>query len=131
MSGGPLHRLRTSFGADAARFLVAGGLNTLLTLVVYQALLFVVPHQAAYALAWASGIAFVMIVYPSRVFPRGRTGMSDRIALGASYAGMFLFGLALLEALTYAGVAPRLGILVVMVATTAANFIVGRLLLRR
>lgn len=131
MKVGPLRLERASLAADGMRFLVAGGLNTLLTLVVYQALLLVMPYPAAYAAAWIAGLLFVMIVYPSRVFPQGRKGLADRLALGASYVAVFLCGLAVLEALTRAGISPRLGIFLVMIATTAASFAAGRLLLRR
>lgn len=117
--------------ADGARFLVAGVLNTLLTLVVYQSLLFVLSHKLAYALAWAAGLVFVMIVYPNRVFLRGRTGISDRFALGATYVGVFLLGLTMLELSSQMGIDPRWGILGVMAMTTAATFLSGRYLLRR
>lgn len=131
MKVGPLRLERASLAADGMRFLLAGGLNTLLTLIVYQVLLLVMPYPAAYAAAWIAGLLFVMVVYPSRVFPEGRKGLADRLALGASYVAVFLCGLAVLEALTRAGIPPRLGIFLVMIATTAASFVAGRLLLRR
>ena len=74
MSERPL--LGRSLRADAFRFLVAGGINALLTLLVYQALLFALPHQLAYLLAWVAGLLFVMLAYPSRVFPEGRANPS-------------------------------------------------------
>lgn len=120
-----------TFSGDLARFVVAGGLNAGLTVLVYQALLFIMPHHLAYAITWVLGIGFVMIVYPSRVFPEGRKRLADRLALGASYVAVFLCGLAVLEALTRAGMPPRIGIFLVMIATTATSFVAGRLLLRR
>lgn len=131
MKAGLLYLKSASLAGDGMRFLVAGGLNTLLTLVVYQALLLVMPYPAAYAVAWVTGLLFVMIVYPSRVFPEGRSRLADRLALGASYIVVFLCGLAVLEALTRAGIPPRLGIFLVMIVSTAVNFVAGRLLLRR
>ncbi|SHK02536.1 GtrA-like protein [Aureimonas altamirensis DSM 21988] len=123
--------MRTSLKSDAVRFIVAGALNAALTLLVYQALLYAMSHQLAYAFAWLTGIAFIMIFYPARVFPEGRTAPVDRLLLGATYLGVFLFGLALLQGLDHAGIAPRIGILIVMVATTAVNFLAARFLLRR
>jgi len=131
MKVGPLRLERASLAADGMRFLVAGGLNTLLTLVVYQALLLVMPYPAAYAAAWIAGLLFVMIVYPSRVFPEGRKRLADRLALGASYVAVFLLGLLLLHLLALIGIDPRLSIFLVMGFTTAAGFIASRVLLRR
>lgn len=122
---------RWSLHGDLIRFLVAGGLNTLLTLAVYQALLFAASPGIAYAIAWVVGILFVMIVYPSRVFPEGRTGMLDRVLLGCFYAVVFLLGLLLLNLLNSAKLHPRLSIFLVMAFTTGVGFIVSRTLLRR
>ena len=121
----------TSLGADAIRYVIAGGLNTFLTLLIYQAILYAMPHLPAYAIAWTAGTAFIIIVYPFHVFPEGRTSLVDRALLGATYLGVFLFGLALLHVLTLAGLPSRLGILVVIIATTTVNFLVARFLLRR
>ena len=114
---------------DGLRFLLAGGLNTLLTLAAYQALLFVSPAWMAYALSWVCGLLFVMIVYPSRVFAGARTDMAARARLGASYAILFLLGLGTLRLLGQAGVPARLAILGVLAVTTLSNFVLGRLAL--
>lgn len=124
---GPDRRVLTG---DGLRFLAAGGFNTLLTLAIYQLLLFAMPDWAAYALSWAAGLAFVVIVYPDRVFAGGRRDAQARVRLGATYAALFLFGLVALRALGAAGVPPRLSILAVLVLTTGANFMLGRLILR-
>lgn len=115
---------------DGLRFLAAGGFNTLLTLAIYQLLLFAMPDWAAYALSWVAGLTFVVIVYPDRVFAGGRRDAGARIRLGLTYAALFLLGLAALRALGVAGVPPRLSILAVLVLTTVANFALGRLILR-
>lgn len=61
--------------ADAVRFLVAGSLNTALTSLVYFAGLAVLPSGLSYAIAWLAGLLFVMVLYPERVFPGGRTAL--------------------------------------------------------
>ena len=112
------------------RFLVAGLANTALTFTAYQIFLFLVPHQAAYALAWLCGIAFVVVIYPSRVFGKHNPTASSLVRLAMSYVAMFLLGLATLEVLTNAGMSPRIAVVLVLMATTAANFVVGRYLFR-
>ena len=120
-----------SFIADSFRFLVAGGLNTLLTLGLYQLLIFALSPHLAYAVSWLAGIIFVIKVYPDRVFPGGRSDTKARIKLGLSYLGVFLLGLAILHLSCSLGVDARLAILIVICATTTTNIVVGRLLLRR
>jgi len=127
----PIGQKRKSVTGDLLRFLLAGGLNTLLTLAVFQIALFVTNASIAYAISWIAGILFVVMFYPTRVFPEGRTGPRDRIALGASYVAMFLLGLGLLNVLTWLGMQPRISIVIVLAFTTAANFVASRLLLRR
>lgn len=115
---------------DGLRFLIAGGLNTALTLVVYQALLFILSPSASYAISWCCGLFFVISFYPSRVFSGACADVSARVRLGISYAVLFLLGLGALRLLGWAGVSPRLAILVVLGITTASNFLVGRCVLR-
>ncbi len=50
------------------RFLLAGALNTLLSIAVYQAALFVTGPFAAYGIAYAAGILFAYVAYARHVF---------------------------------------------------------------
>ncbi|MEQ1774943.1 MAG: GtrA family protein [Burkholderiales bacterium] len=59
--------LRVRF-APALRFLMAGAVNTLLSIAVYQAMLFVTGHVAAYVIAYAVGILFAYVAYARHVF---------------------------------------------------------------
>lgn len=115
---------------DASRFLLAGLANTALTLAVYQLLLFALPPGLAYTGAWACGLLFVVVVYPSKVFPEGRTGRAARMGIAVSYIAVFGIGLVTLEVLERFGVPPRLAIVLVMMVTTVVNFAIGRALLR-
>lgn len=117
--------------ADAARFVAAGIVNTAMTLVVYEIALFLMPPTAAYALSWCAGLAFLLILYPSRVFPGGSRRAIDLIILAASYIAVFLAGLAILAALTKATAAPRLAIVAALTVTTVLNFALARTILRR
>lgn len=122
---------KKSIAADAVRFLAAGAANTIMTLVIYQSLLLVVPPSFAYAVAWLAGILFVMVVYPSRVFADGRTGAADRFLIGCCYVVIFLLGLLLLQLLNSASLHPSASIFLVIGFTTAIGFLGGRFFLRR
>ncbi|RFC63649.1 GtrA family protein [Fulvimarina endophytica] len=122
---------RASLGADALRFLVAGGLNTLLTFLIYQLALFLVSPSLAYGLAWLCGLAFVMVFYPSRVFAQKNTQLRNRLALAATYLIVFFVGLATIDILSRLGMPPRYSIIFAIVVTTVSNFVCGRFLVRR
>ncbi len=118
-------------GSDAVRFLVAGGLNTALTTLVYFAGLLLASPGVSYTIAWLVGLAFVMIFYPDRVFVGGDNSPKARLMLGAVTIGVFLIGLALLQLLIRLTGEARIAFLLTLVATTAINFVAGRTLLRR
>lgn len=122
---------RASLGADALRFLVAGGLNTLLTFLLYQLALFVVSPSLAYGLAWLCGLVFVVVFYPSRVFAQKNTKLGNRLAIAATYLIVFFIGLATIDILSRFGMPPRYSVIFAIVVTTVSNFIGGRFLVRR
>jgi hypothetical protein len=121
---------RTGAGADWMRFLIAGAANTLLTLCIFQLLLFLLPSQEAYALIWLFSLGAVVLFYPSQVFRGGRTDGRAPARLGLTYIAVFLVGSATLEGLKSVGIAPRLAIVFVVLETGRANFFLARLTLR-
>lgn len=52
----------------ALRFVLAGAANTLFSIAVYQALLFVANPTVAYVAAYAAGIVFAYFAYARHVF---------------------------------------------------------------
>jgi putative flippase GtrA len=118
------------FAGDAVRFIMAGAINTAISFAIYQAALFFVPPLVAYAISWIAGLAFLVVVYPERVFPGGRRTALDRVLLGLAYVAVFLVGVVTLNAISGI-VPPRLAILFVLVVTTLANFLASRTILRR
>ncbi|MDX8481257.1 hypothetical protein RFN28_22745 [Mesorhizobium sp. VK24D] len=118
-------------GSDAVRFLVAGGLNTALTSAVYFAGLTVLSSGISYTIAWLVGLAFVMVFYPDRVFPGGRTGFADRLAVGGSVAAVFVAGLASLHFLERVLQSRAAAFFATLAITTMLNFLVSRWILRR
>jgi putative flippase GtrA len=120
-----------SVTADAARFLAAGGVNTLVSVGIYQIALFAVSPSVAYSIAWVSGLGFLVAVYPERVFIGGRRGACDRVLMAASYVAVFAAGFSLLGKLVIVTGAPRLAIIATVMFTTVLNFVLSRSILRR
>lgn len=118
-------------GSDAVRFGIAGLVNTGLSFLAYQLALFVMSPSPAYGLAWLIGIAFLVIVYPERVFIGGRKGPMDRALLVASYLVVFVLGLLFLRAVIALTGAERLAIIAAIGFTTVLNFLAARFILRR
>ena len=118
-------------GGDAVRFLVAGGMNTALTSLVYFAGLTVLPSSLSYVLAWLAGLVFVMVFYPDRVFPGGRSGFADRLAIGGAIAVVFLIGLLSLHILQNALQNNVVAFISTLAITTTLNFLFSRWILRR
>ena len=115
---------------ELLRFLGAGIGNSLVTLAVYQFFVTVLSPAFAYAIAWAIGILLVAFCYPSFVFRVRATAMSKGV-IGAIYLGSFGLGLILTGLLSYLGLHSRLIVFVVLIVTSATNFIAGRIALNR
>ena len=48
---------------------MAGTLNVFIGVIVYQLTLFVTGHKLAFLFSWLVGMIYVIIVYPTEVFP--------------------------------------------------------------
>ena len=122
----------TNFVGDAVRFLFAGGLNTLLSYLVYLLLNMVVSYQVAYALSWLFGLLFIVIFYPSKVFIGSENSWKKIALLVLQYVFVFVCGLqCLMLMVSYLGLSEALAALFTMVFTTGLNFILMRLLYRK
>jgi putative flippase GtrA len=114
---------------DGLRFVIAGVANTSATIALYQALLFLLPASAAYALSWLAGLVFVVLVYPVRVFKQGDASRRARVLMAAVYLVGFCMGLGVVALMTPA-LGPRAAILPAVVVTTVFNFLAMRLIAR-
>lgn len=109
------------------RFIAAGAMNTLGTILLYQLLLFLLPYGAAYTLAWLAGLVFVNVAYPRFVYRKPAVTRRDTLlnsafyllSFGASYVLLYLFTSALQWP-------PRLSIFAVLLITVPANFLITR-----
>jgi len=114
---------------EGLRFLLLGGLNTVLTLALYELLLFWLEYRLAYSIAWACGVVFISIAYPKLVYRQGRLTFL-RAMLNAFYYGVsYLMGLALLWLFSAKwGIPDRASIFLVIGVITPINFLMSKLI---
>ena len=97
MGSGERERFGTPPRRGAARiaaFLVAGAASAALSLAVYQAMLLVAGHMAAYWIAYAAGIVFAFHAYARHVFGASLSG-GRFAAFALFYAASGVAGAAL------------------------------------
>ena len=116
-------------GREASRFVGVGALNTLLTFLLYQALLFAVPYQVAYTLSFAAGIVFSAVVNARVTF-----GTTLTARTGLRFAAFYLFnyglGLALLTVLVeFGGISPVIAPVLAIVLLLPVSFFGSRIAL--
>jgi putative flippase GtrA len=75
------------------RFLLAGGLNTALTYLLYLALLYATTHQVSYAISFACGIAISYVLNRLFVF-KVHQGYRSALMLPLVYLVQYLLGAA-------------------------------------
>lgn len=112
------------------RFIIAGAVNTGLSVLVYQAALFVLPHTPAYVISYVAGIVIAYLLYSRHVFAAafsarrfGAFVLFYSISLVAG-AGI---NAALIETL---GVAERLAIFITIAVMLPVNYFGSRRCLR-
>jgi putative flippase GtrA len=115
---------------EFSRFTIAGGLNTLLTIGIYQVTLTLLGPNVAYMTAWLAGLVIVSLAYPKLVF-RLQTTLLKRMALASQYIGVFLSGIFLLDSLVIGGIHPRIAVLIVAAISAIVSYTASRLLLTR
>jgi putative flippase GtrA len=108
------------------RFLVAGGLNTVATYVLYLALLHVLPYAAAYTVTYAAGMVLGYLLNAYWVF-RGSPSVRSALQYPAAYLLNYLLGLGLLWVFVEvvrlpAGIAP----LAVLAITTPVMYLMSK-----
>ena len=113
-----------------ARFLVAGAVNTGLSVLVYQAALFVMPHTPAYAVAYICGVVAAYLLYSRHVFDAPHR--ADRFAAFAMFYTSSLAVGTLLNAVLIqeVGIAARLAIFITVAVMLPVNYLGSRWCLR-
>jgi len=116
---------------DGFRFLIAGGLNTLITVGIYQLCLGFLSHNKAYAISWLVGILYLIIVYPTKVFTGNSFSITQSAVAVGVYLIVFLIGLWSLEQIINLGTHERLAIFIILAFSTLLNFTLMRILYRK
>lgn len=115
-----------SIKGEAFRFLIAGGTNTVLTYLVYLALLNIVSYRAAFTISFVLGIVFAFVIYSLFVF-RTTLVWQKLLSYPILYAVQYFAGLALLSLLVeYVGVDNRIAPLINVVVLTPLTFILNK-----
>ena len=117
-------------GLRVLRFIAAGTGNTLISLTIYQAVLFVMRHQFAYALAYAVGVVIAYYLYARHVFD-AQTSARGFVIFAAFYTAAGLAGSVINSALIDTlGWHARLAIFVTIVLMLPVNYLGSRWCLR-
>jgi putative flippase GtrA len=115
-----------SLRRQAVRFLVVGGLNTLATYAVFIVLGLFMPAWIAYTIAFAAGIAWVVLGSSKFVYKGDHS--ARRLAVFAGwYIVIYAIGRVIIHLLSPVGfVDLAIASVLVLVVTTPLNFIGGR-----
>ncbi|MDB5889346.1 MAG: GtrA family protein [Polaromonas sp.] len=113
-------------GRPWVRFLVAGGVNTALTWLLYLLLLERWGHRLAYTAAFAAGIGLAYVLNRFYVFNR-HTGWRSMLALPAIYLLQYAVGLGVVEVwVRHLALWPEAAPLVAVAVTLPMTFILSR-----
>lgn len=122
---------RTPLSGEFARFVIAGLVNTGVSLAAYWALLFVAPYAAAYSLSFAIGVltAFTLNTY----FVFGTSwSWSALFAFPLVQGANYVVGLSVLTVLIQgADMSASTAPLISIPMTIPVNFVMTRWLMRR
>jgi putative flippase GtrA len=121
---------RPSNRSSLLRFLVMGGSNTAISLVLFALLARLIWPWLAYTIIFSMGLAYTALLTGRFVFRATSTWRSSGLFVGW-YLAVYVVGLGLLQTLQALGVhsPDRLALLTVVV-TAPLNFLGGRLIFR-
>jgi putative flippase GtrA len=112
------------------RFLVLGGSNTAITLVVFAFLARVIPPWLAYTTVFALGLAYTTALTGRFVFGADTTWRRAALFIGW-YLAVYVIGLGVVQTLQALGVgSPDVLALLTVVVTAPLTFLGGRWIFR-
>lgn len=114
---------------DGVRFLFAGLTNFIISLSLFQLLLFVAPANIAYAITWLIGIIFVSVVYPKTVFKGTKKTKKNFFLSSMIYVISFFIGYTIIVLLELKFPGNRFSIFIALIFTACINFMSMRKML--
>lgn len=109
-----------------AKFLVAGGINTLVTYAIYLGLLAFMPYALSYTIAYVTGIALAFVLNRFFVFKSHR-GACSVLLFPLVYAVQYVVGVAVLWLwIDVLGMGAAWGPFVVVVVSVPVTFLLSR-----
>ena len=121
---------RPSNHSALLRFLVVGGSNTAISLVLLALLARVISPWLAYTVVFALGLTYTTLLTGRFVFGAQNTWRSSGLFVGW-YLAVYAVGLGVLQTLQALGVdSPDLLAVLTVVVTAPLNFLGGRLIFR-
>jgi len=112
-------------------FLIVGGVNSALTFLIYQALVFVLPYWLAYSLCFVLGIGFSFLANSRFVFSISIT-FRRALAYTVFYLSSYAIGLGMLSALVeQLHMHLRLAPVIVVIVMTPLNYLGAKMCLKK
>ena len=116
---------------EFARFLIAGGINTVVTYFIYVGLVLFLPYPVAYTITTLLGIGFSYFLNARFVF-RSRLSLAAAVRYPLVYAVQYVLGLALLFVLVeIAHLSKFYAPIFIVVVSVPVTFVLSRYVIRR
>ncbi|MGI2788365.1 GtrA family protein [Vibrio fluvialis] len=115
---------------DLYRFILAGGINTIFTILIYQILIMYISPSIAYALSWCAGFTFLICFYPSKVFKGSSGNLKGKVLCGIAYLVVFLVSIFIVHYFESLNLYPQLIVFVAILFSSVMNFILMSLIFR-
>lgn len=108
------------------RFVIAGGLNTALTYILYLGLLPLMPYAWAYSLSYVAGIALGYLLNSKWVF-KSQASFRTATAYPLTYGINYVLGVGLLWLLVeFVGVPKEIAPLIVVAVSMPVMYVITR-----
>lgn len=118
--------LKKMAASQAFRFVVAGGINTVLTYALYLFLLPSTGYAIAYTISYAAGIGLALLLHARYVFNAAITPRS-MVLYPLFYLGQYLLGLAVVSAaVKWFGIAPEYALAISIAINVPLMFMLSR-----
>jgi putative flippase GtrA len=116
---------------DFTRFLLIGGINTLLGYILYVALLQIVSYTLAYSISYVLGI-FISYYLNARFVFKTELKLSKAIQYPLVYLAQYTLGVALLRILVeLLGVSTLIAPVLIVLVSIPVTYVLSRVILKR